>query len=41
MEPKEIREVVEVLVKGANGEIPNFKEEEALDFEAKALKIIS
>jgi len=41
MEPKEIKEIVDVLIKGANGEIPNLKEEEALDFEAKALKIIS
>ena len=41
MEPKEIKEVVDLILKGAKGEIPNLKEEEALDFEAKALKIIS
>lgn len=41
MEPKEIREVADLILKGAKGEIPNLKEEEALDFEAKALKIIS
>ena len=41
MEPKEIKEVAELLIKGAKGEIPNLKEEEAIEFEAKALKIIS
>jgi hypothetical protein len=41
MEPKEIKEIVDVLIKGANGEIPNFKEEEAIAFEKKAIEIIS
>ena len=41
MEPKEIKEVADFIIKGAKGEIPNLKEEEALEFEAKALKIIS
>lgn len=41
MEPKEIKEVAELLIKGAKGEIPNLKEEEAIEFETKALKIIS
>lgn len=41
MEPKEIKEIVDVLIKGANGEIPNFKEEEAVAFEKKAIEIIS
>lgn len=40
MEPKEIKEVVDVLIKGANGEIPNFKEE-AVAFEKKAIEVIS
>jgi hypothetical protein len=41
MEPKEIKEIVDVLIKGANGEIPNLKEEEAIAFEKKAIEIIS
>lgn len=41
MEPKEIKEIVDVLIKGANGEIPNFKEEEAVAFEKKAIEVIS
>jgi hypothetical protein len=41
MEPKEIKDIVEILVKGANGEIPNLKEDEAAAFEAKALKVVS
>ena len=41
MEPKEIKEVVDVLIKGANGKIPNFKEEEAVAFEKKAIEVIS
>ena len=41
MEPKEIKEVVDVLIKGANGKIPNFKEEEAITFEKKAIEVIS
>ena len=41
MEPKEIKEVVDVLIKGANGKIPNFKEEEAIAFEKKAIEVIS
>lgn len=41
MEPKELKEVVDVLIKGANGKIPNFKEEEAIAFEKKAIEVIS
>lgn len=41
MEPKEIKDIVEILVKGVNGEIPNLKEEEAVAFEKKAIEIIS
>lgn len=41
MEPMEIKEVVDVLIKGANGKIPNFKEEEAITFEKKAIEVIS
>ena len=41
MEPMEIKEVVDVLIKGANGKIPNFKEEEAATFEKKAIEVIS
>lgn len=41
MESKEIKEIVDVLIKGANGEIPNFKEEEAIAFEKKAIEVIS
>ena len=40
MEPMEIKEVVDVLIKGANGKIPNFKEEEAIAFEQKAIEVI-
>lgn len=41
MEPKEIKDIVEILVKGVNGEIPNLKEEEAVAFEKKAIEVIS
>lgn len=41
MEPKEIKDIVEILVKGVNGEIPNLKEEEASAFEKKAIEVIS
>lgn len=41
MEPKELKEVTDIIIKGAKGEIPNFKEDEAAEFEAKAIKIIS
>ena len=41
METKEIKEIVDVLIKGANGKIPNFKEEEAIAFEKKAIEVIS
>ena len=42
MEPKEIKEIVDVLIKGANGKIPSFfKEEEAIAFDKKAVEVIS
>lgn len=41
MEPKEIKDIAEILAKGVNGEIPNLKEEEAAAFEKKAIEIIS
>lgn len=41
MESKEIKEIVDVLIKGASGEISNFKEEEAVAFEKKAIEVIS
>lgn len=41
MEPKEIKEVTDFIVKGAEGKIANLTEDEAKEFEAKAIKIIS
>lgn len=41
MEPKDLKEVIDFLIKGAEGKVANLKEEEAKEFEERALKIIS
>lgn len=40
MEPMDLKETIDFLVKGAEGKVPNLTDEEAKEFEAKALKVI-